>query len=265
MGLSSLEKLLDPYERKARLFPGLLVCLPIAITVLCIAGSVDPLFKVAISLMVTCGMPFLLSNIARDAGKKIEDRLFTKWGGMPSTQLLRHTNGHFDRHTKQRYHEIVTSGAKIPMPTPEDELTNPQGADEAYRAAGFWLRERTKNPKEFPHVFRENVAYGFRRNATGLKHVGFLIALLCVLALLASPAYQAINNEDEILKTFFLGMSLLQAISIIVSGAFMIVWAACFSENSLRRSATAYADRLIRSCVEFKQEQKTRTKPAALA
>jgi hypothetical protein len=264
MGLSSMEQLFDPYERKARLFPGLLVALPLAMTVLFLVGSVEPLLKVALSLMVSCGMPFLLSSIARDAGKRVEARLFIKWGGMPSTQLLRHSDGHFDAHTKRRYHETLASGIKVSLPSPEDELANPLAADESYRAAGFWLRSQTKNTKEFPHVFRENIAYGFRRNATGLKHVGFFMALFCLLALLAKPVFRALST-DNFLEVFISGIGLLQTVSIIVSAIFMIVWATCFSERSLRRAGHDYADRLIRSCDDIKKPRKTRVVPATSA
>lgn len=262
MGLGSIEKLLDPYERKARLFPGLLVALPLAMAVLSISGSVDPLLKAAISLMIACGVPLLLSSIARDAGKKLEERLFTKWGGMPSTQLLRHSDSHFDAHTKQRYHEILANGTKVAMPSLEEERADPSKADEAYRAAGVWLRSQTKNAKEFPHVFRENMAYGFRRNATGLKHVGLLLALMCLLALLAMPGIRVANAESGVVEAFLSGISLIQALSIIVSSIFAIVWAACFREGSLRRTAQAYADRLIRSCDEIKKPRKARAASA---
>ena len=210
-------------------------------------------------------MPFLLSSIARDVGKRVEDRLFIKWGAMPSTQLLRHSDGHFDAHTKRRYHEILASGIKVALPSPEDELANPLAADELYRAAGFWLRGQTKNTKEFPHVFRENIAYGFRRNATGLKYVGFFIALSCLLSLLAKPVFRALSADNSLVEGFISGIGLLQAASIIVSAIFMIVWATCFSEQSLRRAAHAYADRLIRSCDDIKKPRKARVVPATAA
>jgi hypothetical protein len=258
MGLGSIEKLLDPYERKARLFPGLLVALPLGIAVLSASGSVSLLLKAATSLMIACGVPFLLSSITRDAGKKLEARLFIKWGGMPSTQLLRHTDSHFDVHTKRRYHDFLEAGTKVSMPSLEGEHADPVRADEAYRAAGIWLRSQTKNVKEFPHVFKENLAYGFRRNSTGLKYIGFFLALACLLALLVMPVTRVANAESGLFEAFLSGMSPVQALSIIISGIFTLVWATCFSEDSLRRTAHAYADRLIRSCDEMKKPRKAR-------
>jgi hypothetical protein len=251
MGLmSAFEKLLDPYERKARLLPGLLLVLPAVLTVLSFFGSGNTLLKVVLTVMTSCGVPFLVASITRDAGKKMEDKLVIKWGGMPSTLFLRHIDKHFAAHTKKTYHEFLAKGLGVKMPSIEEEALDLQKADDTYRAAGFWLRGQTKDVKKFPHVFRENIAYGFRRNLMGLKYQGFCIALACILLLLAGPALQ-ISDGDPTLKAIE-SMGVFKSVVAIICLVFGLVWLTCFSEGSLLRTAEAYADRLIRACEDIK-------------
>ncbi|MGS6472823.1 hypothetical protein ACUS6C_04145 [Pseudomonas aeruginosa] len=262
MGLSSWGKLFDPYERKARLFPGLLVVLPMGILVLSISGKLDPYLKLVASLLISCGAPFLLVNIARDAGKALEWKLFKKWGGMPTTQLLRHNDEYFDTNTKQRYHSLIQSASGIHMPDRQSELSNPRAADEAYRAAALWLITQTRDVKKFHHVFRENVAYGFRRNATGMRWIGLLVALS---ALAVTILIRILNTDINAggVGALITGATVPQVLSLGCSVFLSLIWLFFFGEAALRRSAVCYADRLIRSCDELKRPRKARrTTPA---
>ncbi|WP_436825348.1 hypothetical protein [Variovorax sp. DT-64] len=59
MNLSALVGgLLDPYERKARIFPGLLVVLPLLIPMVCIFGHKDPAMTAVIALIGGCGVTY---------------------------------------------------------------------------------------------------------------------------------------------------------------------------------------------------------------
>lgn len=74
-------KLLDPYDFKARLFPGLLVLLPAIVFLVLVYGPKHPLVVALSSVLATCGGPYLLVSFVRTWGQRAQDRLNAKWGG----------------------------------------------------------------------------------------------------------------------------------------------------------------------------------------
>ena len=125
-------KVTDPYDRQARLYPALLCLLPlIALTALLYGSTVSALTGV-VSLAVSCGGLFLMTNICREMGKRLEERLFRQWGGEPTTQLLRHRDGIIDSVSKRRYHAFLAAKINTLFPNAEQEKLDPTEADEAY-------------------------------------------------------------------------------------------------------------------------------------
>jgi len=171
---------LDPYDRPARLYPSLLVFVPLAVLLVCLYGEENILASSTLSILAFCGVAYAFSRFARNTGKRLQEKLFIEWGGAPTTQLLRHRDLRIDMHTKQRYHHVLSSGLGKQMPSIEDECANPAAADELYRAAAFWLITQTRDIKTFPLIFKENVAFGFQRNALGLRWIGIGISIICM-------------------------------------------------------------------------------------
>jgi hypothetical protein len=58
-------------------------------------------------------------------------------------------------------------------------------AYEAYEAGARWLREHTRDTARFALLFKENINYGFQRNALGLRWIGLALALAGALSILA--------------------------------------------------------------------------------
>lgn len=71
IGLIELFK--DPYERKARLTPGLLVALPVLVPLVCVYGPRHPVLTAVVGLLGGCGALYALASIARGRGKKLEE------------------------------------------------------------------------------------------------------------------------------------------------------------------------------------------------
>ena len=65
----------DPYERKARVIPGLLVALPVLVPLLCVYGARHPVLTGVIGLLGGCGAIYALASVARGRGKKLEEML----------------------------------------------------------------------------------------------------------------------------------------------------------------------------------------------
>lgn len=171
-------KLFDPYNRQARLYPALLTLLPAIFTAAAwfpalLAGTVAGML---LSVFAVCGGLYLLADLARSNGKKLERGLLQAWGGWPSTRLLRHRDGDLPASSKNRYCHALANKMGSRWPTIAEEQLDPAASDDFYRSATDWLREQTRG-SEYSRLLAENINYGFRRNLLGLRPIGLGISV----------------------------------------------------------------------------------------
>ena len=263
MGVTDIfAKLFDPYERQARLYPGLLIVAPAAVVFVCLTAPDKLWGSTLVSVLIGCGVAYALGRIARDAGKRLQDELFAKWGGAPTTQVLRYSDSVIDAHTKARYHKVLAKGIGMTLPTPEAEAADPKAADDLYRAGTTWLLGQTRDTKTFPLVFKENIAFGFQRNALGLRRGGVVVSAMCFLAVLVSTAHGTRFVAAPSLNALA-RISAPQLVALAVSLAFLGVWVFWLNEEALRRTAFAYALRLFESCDRLQPKASAARKAAA--
>jgi ABC-type multidrug transport system fused ATPase/permease subunit len=236
-------KLSDAYDRPARLYPGFIALSPIAVLIICAYGQQKILMSSGVTIVASCGGAYALSRIVRNAGQRLQAAMFQAWGGAPTTQLLRHTDAHFDVHTKERFHKALSKGIGKKLPTADIEARDPAAADALYRAATLWLINQTRDTKKFPLVFKENIAFGFQRNALGLRFFGIVVALAClawgVLLVVIQSAWALREVSGNAPPPVLFSM----LYSVLILGAWMFV----FTEAALKRTGFSYAERLIQS------------------
>ena len=110
-------------------------------------------------------------------GKRNEAKLWTSWGGAPTTQRLRFFTPDANAALVERRHRVLSElDPTLDLPTAQAEAADPEAADDAYEVATKWLIGRTRDSEEFPLLFKENVSYGFRRNLWGLKPLALPLA-----------------------------------------------------------------------------------------
>ncbi len=248
--------LFDSYGRQARLFPALLTLLPPLLTALAwfpalieshSAGSL-------LTLSVSCGLLYALSSWTRTKGRRLEQRLVRKWGGWPTTLLMRHS-GDLNPHIRRRCHQYLSNKVpKLQFPSPEEEQDNPAAADAIYEAAIAWLRENTRE-KKFAMVARENAQYGFRRNLLSLKPLGVTgctLALVCAsLAVLAQyPDIGTAASEDRSrdIILYFLKVEPQRLASLFLDVGAIVAWLAIVTGKWVREAGFLYANALLATC-----------------
>ena len=243
-----MEKLTDSYDRTARLYPGLLGMLPLITLVAMLYGSqLSPVTRV-VMMAASCGGLYLMTNLGRELGKRLEPKLFKEWGGKPSTQLLRHRDDRIEGITKERYHTFLAGKINKPFPTMADEAHNSYAADDIYQSGVRWLLNQTRDTKRFELLFKENITYGFRRNALGMKPIGWSVCVCSLLWVLT--AHGVISRSAE----YFFSREALMALpetaiaSLAVSGFMLAVWTVFFTKTSTRTAAFTYAETLLRAC-----------------
>ncbi len=240
-GLSVVE---DTYNLRARIAPSIVVYLPIMFAV----ASWWPgdakwpglLAGVGISLAVGT----LLSQLGRDLGKDKQKRLFLKWGGVPTTQLLSHRSSTLNPLTLVRCHDALRKlrpELRIPR-TREEEAADLTAADAVYASCTDALRELSRDKTKYPLVFEENVNFGFRRNLWGMKPSAIVIAAASATACLAKVWQEMLKSTAVPPAPACFG---------VVGLILLVIWCVRITPSWVRTAAFEYANRLIGICETF--------------
>lgn len=233
-------RLQDPYDVKARLFPGLLVLLPAILYLALILGPKNPTVAGLSTIFAACGGPYLLASLVRTWGLRAQERLYRQWGAQPTTIVFRHRDTAMAHQTKMRYHELARLRLDIEMPTSDEEQLDPVAADRAYAAAADRLRPLTTDRKAFPFVFKELIAYGFNRNAHGSRWVGVVVAASTIGATLSSASESNFQSPTNILAA--LGPA--QMVVLLSAIAMLGLWCGHFTDQTVKIAGFSYAKRL---------------------
>lgn len=248
-----IEHFSDPYERKARLMPGLLVALPVLVPLVAVYGPKNAVLTSVLALLGGCGAIFALANIARGRGKALEEAMVKRWGGLPTTILLRHQDTFFDSYTKERYHEMIRTKLGISVPNAAEETAAPHEADQVYMAATRRLRELTRGDNKL--LLKENIAYGFHRNMTAMKPVGIVS---CVLGLAYGLLIAGIllTGEPYVDITKLVDPGLAAGVTLMISIALLASWLFYFNQAAIWRVGCVYAERLFERLSSLKVSTK---------
>lgn len=225
-----LSKITDPYERKARLYPALICLFPIMASISLSYPKVYTTLSGLVALAVSVGMLQLISHLARDRGKGLEQKLFETWGGMPSVAILRYRDTTIPKPAKIKYHTALANKSKIAAPAEADEIENPIKADDIYTSWSDFLRGKTRDTKKYSLVFKENINYGFRRNLLGIKWFCILSAIASLVIVLAPSISSQTLSEQQIAAAVFLIMYIL-VFFFVVSADWVRMVAIAYSKN----------------------------------
>lgn len=220
---------IDRYTVTARFLPAIIVAMPVGAAIH--AWLPHPLTwtKGAATTVALAALAYILSHTTRTAGRRLEDKLWDRWGGSPTTQMLRHSDDSIDPVTKARYHQaLVKLGAVSNLPDPDAEHSNPAAADDCYAGAVSWLQGRTRGHKEYPLVFEENVNYGFMRNLLACKPWALAVSLISLSAIGAA---------------FWFGR--VPIVEAVIAGGVLLYLACAVTDRTLRYIADAYAYNLL--------------------
>lgn len=229
---------MDRYSITARVYPMLLFFLPISVIFIITIGNFKTYYESALQIGLISVLTYLLSHIGRDAGKKKEAYLWSKWGGPPTTQLFRWSNGKIDKYTKSRNHSKMTLLCPVNIHINEEfETRNKSEADEIYSSWTKYIIGHTRDKALYPLIFKENISYGFRRNLLGLKP--YAITLTTIL--ISSIYFYFVYSKNVWLP---LQMPNTFIISEILLFFILFFWIFKVTENWVSSAAFSYAERL---------------------
>jgi hypothetical protein len=230
----------DVYTRRARLSPALITILPIALTIVLLFPTEFTLLGIIASLLICGGGTVLLTQIGRDSGKQKEARLFTLWGGKPTTRYLQHRGTTNPMLLARQHRQLQALLPDIQIPSATEEAADPIAADATYDFCIGCLREKTRSHDEFRLIFDENCNYGFRRNLWGLKPYGMALS---ILGLAISSGIIGLHLHNW--KLFNINLVIACTVTNLT---FLIIWGFVIKPRWVSISAESYATRLLESC-----------------
>ena len=233
----SIEKL-DKYEIRARIIPGLLLCLPVLITVSAVGlDYFNWLTSILGSVFITIVLSYGLSMLLRHGGVALQQKMYTKWGGAPSTRFLRWSDVNLSDQKKVIIHNKIKKDFKIQLSSKEDESARPKDADRVINDAFDSIREKIRATKKMGKLWEiHNIEYGFYRNFLGSWYWGFALAILGTAFLLAIYFGGSIRDIKLLLAV---GVNILYTI-------ILLGYVSAQGEKNLKHSAEQY----VRSAIE---------------
>ena len=178
----------DKYTLKARIAPAVINCLPLIIllTVLVKQLNLDLKSIIGFTVLSTVAIPYFLSEIIRNGGKKLEVINYQKWGGIPTTILLRQSDTEYDVITINRIYDFISSDFEIDLRTDNSDgnITN------AVKHI-ISMFHRQKDDLLLTH----NIDYGFARNLAGGSTLLFIqLAVGTLIAIVNAYFHRSTDN-----------------------------------------------------------------------
>jgi len=229
---------MDKYTLSARVYPAAIVFLPVLALGIAFSVDIKEYYHVLTAIGITSCLAFLFSHLSREFGKEKENGLWKKWGGAPTSQLLRKENNIIDPLTKEK----IYSGMKLLLPESAILIENgtAEEMEDVFRAWIRYLRGKTRETKKFQLIFKENVDYGFRRNLWAMKKLALLIDGVAIAACYIYVGVTiGFSDLAHYPSQFYL--------TLVIDTLLAILWILLINENWVKTQAFAYAERLIES------------------
>lgn len=236
----------DEYERKARLTPGLLAVLPVAVLVVTLGFKAYPAVAAIGGLLTAAGGAYLLAILVRGRGRAAEPGLWRSWGGPPTTSRLRTRSRTENGTVRDGWRAAIEAVSGISLLTAEEEAADPDRADELIDASVQRVLALGQDER-FPLILKENAQYGFERNFYAVRNYGRAIAAVCVLVLVA-----ALEIGPSDLGATELSTPAIVA-GLILNVGLVLVWSLAPSSERAHLAGERYARQLLQAVVAESQ------------
>lgn len=170
--------ILDQYEIKARVVPGLIVLVPGLALALLEASLQSITLTVGIaSGICAVALVYVLAQITAALGRAFQDTLIRAWGNPPSTQVVRWRDSRLGEDEKRRIAYAVSGALGRTMPTSSEEAADPVKADEQIGSIFDAVRSFLHDAQP-DGLWKHHLAeYGMARNLTGSSWLSALVGI----------------------------------------------------------------------------------------
>jgi hypothetical protein len=233
---------LDKYERQARLVPGVVALLPVAITVTALGLRHASVVSVIVSLLSLAGGPIVLADTVRSLGLKAQSKLWASWGGPSTTIALRLREATSNAVQRDIWRTAVQKVTGIKLVSERGESSNAGRADQTIEAAVSRVRELTRDDRRFYMVQVENRGYGYRRNLYAMRTIGRTIAFFCSLVIVGFALWPLAGGKN-------MDFQLAYVLGVVIDVLIALGWYLLPSSGRVREAADKYAYQLFQAAV----------------
>jgi hypothetical protein len=237
--------LLDAYERKARLSPGLLAFAPIAFAVVALGLKRFPAIAIALGVLSAAGGAYALSIVVAYFGRQAQVALWESWQGPPTTRFLRTRDSTTSPVQRDIWRNSIEKVTGVVLLSARQEKNNPIAADGAIVAAVDQIRWLGQDDR-YPLVGTENIQYGFERNLYGFRWVGRLVSVCCLAALILTLLIVKSDSHAVSAPAVIAGG--------VIDASFLAVWIFLPSAKRTKGAAERYASQLFQAVVRQSKE-----------
>lgn len=160
----------DDYELRARIIPSAIIIFPIVIPVyLIIQDQASSFVSFLFSGAIIIALLYAISFSVREKGANIQEQLWKRWDGPPSTRFLRWRDSTIDEDMKKQIHEAVRLYCELNLYSRDEEQMNPEEADKKINQAFLHVKPFVYHADPNGKWTKYNAEYGFNRNLLGCK------------------------------------------------------------------------------------------------
>ncbi len=229
---------MDKYNLTARIYPMIIFYLPLSVLLTVVIWDFHKYFQYGVPAILLSAFAYLISQLGRDGGKKKELKLWLEWGGAPTTQLFRWRDNKIDEFTKQKSHIKMENISPVGFAVDKNyEISYPDLADSVYQSWTKYIIGKTRDKIKYPLIFKENVAYGFRRNLWGLKLYSIILIIILMIFVYLYFVFILQSWNAELLPENFI-------IAEVYLLIFLMFWLFRITKSWIQIPAFAYAERI---------------------
>jgi hypothetical protein len=235
------DTLLDSYERRARLTPGILGIAPASVAITTLGVGENPAFAALAGLLSLGGGAFALAVAVGNLGRKQQPKLWELWGGAPTTQLLRSRSVEASEAQTTAWRHAVENVTRTNLLDAHDELDDPERADAAIDVATNAIRHLGHGGSDATLAAKENAQYGYERNVLGFRWVGRSVALGAIVI--------------QVARFFFWPPAVLADwVGIVLCAGLLLFWTIKPSRKRTREAGFRYAAQLLNAVARQSSE-----------
>ena len=208
---------------------------PLVLELYLLVPEINELSATVIVILIIFSLCNVIIIYARIPGVKAMYKCFPDL--LPAQALLLPSNSSLNVLTKQRYYKFLEEKIETFSICGSDEEMRPMVA-----TAVTWLIAKTRNEKQFPLIYEENINFGFSYNLLGVKKFGVLLTILGLIVNVSALYLKWYK------KLFFdLNANTLIA-SLIIDLLFLVLWIGVVNKKLVKSCGKKYAYALLAAC-----------------
>lgn len=237
-------KFVSPYELRARMLPGMLLVLPIAIAGIAWVPGLDLLTSLATVATACLFVGYVVGQWMRDRAEPQQSALFESWGGAPTTIVLRWNDLTIPAMQKEQIRSRLLRLQDHPWPTAIEATAAPLHADQCFQSlVGKVLSDARTHQEGYERLNRANAHYGFLRNCLYSRSIASAVCTAGIALSILGPA-------TALGSTWRVGIA-----ASLFCTALLIYWRLAVNEPRLRVSANAFAMEVFRHLPTYAKTQ----------